>query len=388
MARRRFQITPLTLYNEDQSVFDGITLPDYHFPRSAEYEDLFLREGWTLQKDVLINNILLETAELDTIYTDPEFFKFAVTQWAAKEYPVWRALYETLFYKYNPIWNKDGTVKETAAEVRDLLQEGEKARTQTGTSVNNSGETIEDTDNTTTENTETDSVNTVDAKHSTTAGTTSENKINVTSGSDAETETGTGSETKAGNQVNVKSGSEGTDTTEDETVENAVSAFDSMSTYTPKDKSERDAGSTEAKSISENNVGTSSETSSNDSSRTNDKSSAGVNSEISSGSTSGSAEDLGTRTEQAARQQNGSDNRSYNRERSSNDSTVNHGSESETNKLTDSGSIDRDTERREFGNIGVTTTQAMIQAERDLVRFNLYDLIIDSFKARFCILLY
>ena len=40
------------------------------------------------------------------------------------------------------------------------------------------------------------------------------------------------------------------------------------------------------------------------------------------------------------------------------------------------------------GNIGVTTTQEMIEQERRIDRFNLYDIIIEDFKMRFCILVY
>lgn len=40
------------------------------------------------------------------------------------------------------------------------------------------------------------------------------------------------------------------------------------------------------------------------------------------------------------------------------------------------------------GNIGVTTTQHMIQEQRDIEQFNLYDIIIEDFKMRFCILVY
>lgn len=43
---------------------------------------------------------------------------------------------------------------------------------------------------------------------------------------------------------------------------------------------------------------------------------------------------------------------------------------------------------RAYGNIGVTTTQQMIDEERRVVKFNIYDYIIDSFKKRFCILVY
>ena len=43
---------------------------------------------------------------------------------------------------------------------------------------------------------------------------------------------------------------------------------------------------------------------------------------------------------------------------------------------------------RMWGNIGVTTTQQMIEEERRVSQFNIYDYIIESFKRRFCLLIY
>lgn len=43
---------------------------------------------------------------------------------------------------------------------------------------------------------------------------------------------------------------------------------------------------------------------------------------------------------------------------------------------------------RAFGNIGVTTTQQMIEAERNVVKFNIVDYIVEDFKRRFCLLIY
>lgn len=43
---------------------------------------------------------------------------------------------------------------------------------------------------------------------------------------------------------------------------------------------------------------------------------------------------------------------------------------------------------RTFGNIGVTTTQQMIEAERNVVKFNIVDYIVEDFKRRFCLLIY
>lgn len=45
-------------------------------------------------------------------------------------------------------------------------------------------------------------------------------------------------------------------------------------------------------------------------------------------------------------------------------------------------------ERIETGNIGITTTQQMINEEREVDKFNLMDYIINSFKNRFCVLVY
>lgn len=43
---------------------------------------------------------------------------------------------------------------------------------------------------------------------------------------------------------------------------------------------------------------------------------------------------------------------------------------------------------RAYGNIGVTTTQEMLEAQRKLVRYNVYNEIADSFKEEFCLYIY
>lgn len=40
------------------------------------------------------------------------------------------------------------------------------------------------------------------------------------------------------------------------------------------------------------------------------------------------------------------------------------------------------------GNIGVTTTQEMIKQEREILNFNIYDIIAHQFKERFCVMVY
>ena len=45
-------------------------------------------------------------------------------------------------------------------------------------------------------------------------------------------------------------------------------------------------------------------------------------------------------------------------------------------------------EQTETGNIGITLTQNMITAEREIAMFNIIDFIINDFKERFCLLIY
>ena len=67
-----------------------------------------------------------------------------------------------------------------------------------------------------------------------------------------------------------------------------------------------------------------------------------------------------------------------------------------TGTQTDNRTVDRDTtdtgtittSRTEQGNIGLTSTQDLIKAQREVVQLNLYDIIIKDFIARFCLAVY
>ena len=73
---------------------------------------------------------------------------------------------------------------------------------------------------------------------------------------------------------------------------------------------------------------------------------------------------------------------------------------SDTGTVRDAGSssdtrtIDRDTTDtgtvtiKEQGNIGVTSTQELIERQRNVVQFNVYDYIIADFRKRFCLMVY
>lgn len=58
----------------------------------------------------------------------------------------------------------------------------------------------------------------------------------------------------------------------------------------------------------------------------------------------------------------------------------------DTRNGTDTGTILRETERH--GNIGVTSSQQLVREEMEIAEMNLYRMIIDQFRTRFCLLIY
>ena len=60
-----------------------------------------------VNKQILIDNLLLECAEFEILYTNPNFLKTAITQWSKKQFDVWKSLNDTFNLDYNPIWNVD-----------------------------------------------------------------------------------------------------------------------------------------------------------------------------------------------------------------------------------------------------------------------------------------
>ena len=91
----RGTLSVMGLYNYDETIFDNMALP------STDH----------LNKETLIQNILVECSELEILYTDPAVFKMIVKYWSESRVHVWQKLADTMDYEYNPIWNKD--VKDT-----------------------------------------------------------------------------------------------------------------------------------------------------------------------------------------------------------------------------------------------------------------------------------
>ena len=72
------------------------------------FSDWFIPDEMTdFDFDVLIANLLYETAELEAVIANPQWMQWAIGTWSAKQAPVWLELYKTQHYVYNPIHNYD-----------------------------------------------------------------------------------------------------------------------------------------------------------------------------------------------------------------------------------------------------------------------------------------
>lgn len=97
---QRAVVDLIGMYNYDKTVLDLMQIPE------------------ALDRDSFIDNLLMETAEMELLYNNVGFLKQAIGSWSRKNIIVWNKLYDTTQYEYNPIWNKDGHTLET--ETRDL----------------------------------------------------------------------------------------------------------------------------------------------------------------------------------------------------------------------------------------------------------------------------
>lgn len=105
-------LTLIGLYNEDNTIFDLFTVPA------------------DLDKETLINNILLRSGEFEVLYPDPEFMKFSIGNFAKAWQPTFERWVNALALEYNPLENYDR--KEDWTDTRN----GQTSGTTSGTTSN------------------------------------------------------------------------------------------------------------------------------------------------------------------------------------------------------------------------------------------------------------
>ena len=170
----RAQLDLLGLYRIDNTILDKLELP------------VDENDQEVLDRNVLKDNLLLDTVEMEILYPDPDFLKEAIGSWSSKQVPVWTELYKTTQYDYNPIWNKDGK----KVEDRDL--EGTDYRTDDHTTERTHDDQLERTH----DDTLTTDINTYGFNSSTAAP--KDQNINAHTGTTTDAHTGTITDTDTG----------------------------------------------------------------------------------------------------------------------------------------------------------------------------------------------
>lgn len=111
----------LGLYQADPQLFDSLAVPA------------------GVDKSLLVDNFLLDSAELEVIYPDPEFMKNALGIYSQRQVKVWESLAKAFELEYNPIWNVDADIKEK--ETRNLAHADTGKKTEKDSRSGNSTET-------------------------------------------------------------------------------------------------------------------------------------------------------------------------------------------------------------------------------------------------------
>lgn len=295
----------LGLYNYDDTIFDNMAFPE---------------AMTTTEKTDTINNIILECAELEVLYTNPAFMKFAIQTWSRKELPTWVRVYNASVAEYDPIENYNRYEESTQTTDMTRQHSGNDTRRM----VIDQTEANRGTDTTTNSGKDTTQLSGSDGSHT------------VIDADEAHT--GTDTTTNSGSDVTT----------------NQIAGFDS-NTLVDHDKSTLAHGHGTSLLHGE---------------------SVATDTTEDITITHGKKEELthGLQTQLAHGHAVDTD--------ADNTETTTHGL-----KIEDDGDVT--TESHIHGNIGVTTSQQMLESELEVApKLNIINYITESFKKRFCLLVY
>ena len=330
-------ITVMGLYNYDPTIFANMEFPT----------------GFTVNDaDDLIDSIILETAELEVLYNSPSFMKSIIGLWSRRELPTWNRVYAAAQAEYNPIENYDRQETSSDTTTASRQHSGTDTTTNTGTdtTTNTGTDTVTNSGTDTTTNSGTDTV------------TNSGKDTTQLSGTDTSSTTLDNDVSRGGTDRTAYSGSD--------VVTNRVAGFDS-NTLVNKEDSTTAYGKIEAithgETIATDETVTGSLT-------------HGQKTELTHGHVEATQHGLSqsllhghveaTQHGHTQALQHGHTQALQHGEKIEDSTTVSHTS-------------------RIKGNIGVTTSQQMLEQELEVApKLNIINYIVDSFKKRFCLLVY
>ena len=124
-------MTLIGLYNYDNNLFDLLTLPA------------------SLDKDTLVDNLLLRSGQFEVLYPDPDFMKFSIGAWSRKWQATFQRWVDALAIEYDPLENYDRREEWTDKRHGASAESDTENRTQNGKTH---GATSGSTNSTTTHN--------------------------------------------------------------------------------------------------------------------------------------------------------------------------------------------------------------------------------------------
>lgn len=147
----------LGLWQWDHSIFDLMQFPSFQ-------EGETVHEFTTDEKQMLIDNLLSECAELEILYPNPVVMKNMIGLWSGKELPTWIRFYKAALAEYDPIENYHRTEHSTETLANYDQHTGTDSNQASGSDTMNGGatDTNSGTDTTTGKITGYDSIQLVD----------------------------------------------------------------------------------------------------------------------------------------------------------------------------------------------------------------------------------
>lgn len=326
--------------------YDRISLWGFYQYDNNVLETLVLPNSFTEEeKQTIKDNIIISSAELELYYTDLNFFKFAVGAWSKKKCPSWDKMKLALDAEYNPLENYDRHESWTDSTEGSTDTSTTNSNTLAKTNSNN-GSVVVDSD--TTDNETLTGRNVVD-------GETHETKH----------EEGTTNSTTTGEDSTIQNSS-GTNTP-NQTVLNEVYGMNPNELWSNHDRSTTTGTNTDTSSTTGSSTTESTAEGSTELDSTNAITNDVVTTQNDTKTGTSSTDSTTTTTGSATENQTGS---GTGRTQGTNESESTH-------------------EGRLHGNIGVTTSQQMLESEIELRnKYNIYDIIINDFIDEFCLRVY
>lgn len=108
------KLSLMGLYNYDKTIFDLFEVPA------------------SVDRDILVQNLMLDTADMEILYPNPNVMKQAIGFWSESRIEAWNHMEDALHMNYNPIHNYDRNEEYTDTVVEKGTSNGTSTTKSSG----------------------------------------------------------------------------------------------------------------------------------------------------------------------------------------------------------------------------------------------------------------